>query len=167
MTVQGVLVVGYGNPLRTDDGIGWRASEVVAADPRLARVAVRSVHQLLPELALDVSLASLVVLIDARVGRAAGSLAVEPVEPATSGRTTWSHHLGPAALGGMAHELYGRVPPMFVVSVGVASLEPGEGLSAVLEGALPRIADTVVGLVAAHDSGSMRPSSVLAGVAHA
>ena len=33
----GVLVVGYGNALRTDDGLGWHAAERLADDPRLAR----------------------------------------------------------------------------------------------------------------------------------
>ena len=33
---RGVLVVGYGNSLRGDDGLGWHAALRLAADPRLA-----------------------------------------------------------------------------------------------------------------------------------
>ena len=65
MTGAGVLVVGYGNPLRSDDGIGWHAARLLATDPRLDRARVLTRHQLAPELAEDVSRASLVVLVDA------------------------------------------------------------------------------------------------------
>ena len=53
------LVVGYGNPLRCDDAIGWRAALALADDPRLAGVDVLARHQLTPELAVDVAAALL------------------------------------------------------------------------------------------------------------
>ena len=65
MTAAGVLVVGYGNPLRSDDGIGWHAADLLATDPRLAGAQVLTHHQLAPELAEDISRASLVVLVSA------------------------------------------------------------------------------------------------------
>ena len=40
MTPPAVLVVGYGNPLRGDDGIGWHAAHHLATDPRLVGVGV-------------------------------------------------------------------------------------------------------------------------------
>ena len=46
---DGVLVVGYGNALRTDDGVGWHAAERLADDPRLADATVIAVHQLTPD----------------------------------------------------------------------------------------------------------------------
>ena len=60
-----VLVIGYGNTLRTDDGVGRLAAERLADDPRLDGVRVIGRHQLTPELALDVSQAALVVFVDA------------------------------------------------------------------------------------------------------
>jgi Ni,Fe-hydrogenase maturation factor len=36
VTGAGVLVVGYGNSLRGDDGVGWHAAGRLAADPGLA-----------------------------------------------------------------------------------------------------------------------------------
>jgi hypothetical protein len=62
------LVVGYGNPLRSDDGIGWVIAGRLATDPRFAGTDVLQRHQLTPELALDISRAGLVVLVDARSG---------------------------------------------------------------------------------------------------
>ena len=145
---QGVLVVGYGNALRTDDGLGWHAAERLADDPRLAGVTVLRRHQLTPELALDISAATLVVLVDASHGPPAGTVTVERLEPAGDPGTTWSHHLSPASLVTLAHELYGRAPDVFLVSCGVVSLEMGDRLSPVAEAALPRIVDAVAQLVA-------------------
>ena len=142
------LVIGYGNPLRSDDGIGWQVAERLAGDPRMAGVEILQRHQLTPELALDVSTAGLVVLVDARSGPPPGTVTVERVEPAPTSGTTWSHHLGPASLIGLAQELYGRAGDVQVVSVGVASLEVGEGLSPAVEAAAGRVVEIVAGLVA-------------------
>jgi hydrogenase maturation protease len=141
------LIIGYGNVLRTDDGVGRQVAEGLALDPRLAAATVLGVHQLTPELALDLSRADLLVLIDAGHGPAAGTCTVERV--AGSGRIadTWSHHLDPAGLVALAGELYGHAPAAFVVTVGVESLDAGDRLSPVLEAALPRVVDAVVGLV--------------------
>ena len=148
---QGVLVVGYGNALRTDDGLGWHVAERLADDPRLAGATVLRRHQLTPELALDISEATLLVLVDASHGPAAGEVSVERLEPTgdtgTSG-TTWSHHLTPATLVDLARELYGRAPDVFVVGCGVASVEMGDELSPEVRDALPRVVDAVADLVA-------------------
>lgn len=153
-----VLVVGYGNPLRTDDGIGWHVAERLfdmasrADDPRLEGVAVLSRHQLTPELALDVSAATFVVLVDASHGLAAGTFGVDRAERADDAATTWSHHLSPPSLIALAHELYGRAPDVFVVSCGVQSFEVGDRLSPVVEAALPKVVDAVAELVATRDA---------------
>jgi hydrogenase maturation protease len=144
---DGALVVGYGNPLRTDDGVGWHVAERLADDPRLEGVTVLRRHQLTPELALDISVATRVVLVDARRGVAAGTFTAARVERAEGSATTWSHHLGPPSLIALAHELYGRVPDVFLVSCGVNSLEIGDKLSLEVEAALPRVVDAVAELI--------------------
>ena len=143
-----VLVVGFGNALRSDDGVGWHVAERLADDPRFAAVDVLRRHQLTPELALDVSRASFVIFVDA--SRAApGLLAIEPVERAAGrGVAAWTHHFDPATLLALAADLYGATPDAVAVSVGVASLEMGESLSPAVEGAMDRVADAVAGLVA-------------------
>jgi hydrogenase maturation protease len=145
---NGGLVVGYGNALRMDDGLGWHAAELLADDPRLDGTAVLARHQLTPELALDFSRATFVVLVDASHGPLPGTFTIERVEHAGGTGTTWSHHLNPASLVALAHELYGRAPDVYLVSVGAASLEIGDQLSPLLEAALPRVVDAVAELVA-------------------
>ena len=155
---EGVLVVGYGNTLRSDDGVGVCAAEAVAGDARLGGATVRAVHQLAPELAPEMSQASLVVLIDASTELPPGHVAVHRLggglasdagsgTPAAVGPST--HHVGPAELIQLAAELYGGEPEVFVVSVGVATLEVGEVLSPEVAAALPTVVDAVARLAAA------------------
>jgi hydrogenase maturation protease len=149
----GVLVVGYGNGLRSDDGVGPAVAALLAGDPRLAGADVRAVHQLTPELALDASGASLLVLVDASTDAPAGEVAVtrldpEPV-PGEAGEAM-SHHVDPAGIVGLARELWGVAPPVIVVSVGVSSLEVGERLTPFVEAAVPRAADAVAAIVEEH-----------------
>jgi Ni,Fe-hydrogenase maturation factor len=78
----GVLVIGYGNTLRSDDGVGWHAAALLAGDRRLAGAEILAVHQLTPELALDFSRASLVILIDASADDPPGTISVRPLDVA-------------------------------------------------------------------------------------
>jgi len=145
---NGVLVVGYGNALRTDDGLGRHAAERLADDPRLDGVTVIGRQQLTPDLALDVSRACLVVFVDASHGPPAGSFTIERMERTGTRATAWSHQLSPSSLVALARELYGEAPDVFLVSVGVKSLDLGDRLSPVVEATLPRLVDAVADLVA-------------------
>jgi len=168
-----VLVIGYGNALRTDDGVGWHAARLLAGDPRLADVVVVAEHQLAPELAFDLSLASLVVLLDASTETPAGTVTVRPLAAAggvasgannrpdspgasrpSPGATPGasSHHVGPELLLALALELYGAAPEAAVVSVGIAEMGPGEALTPRVAAALPAVADAVARLVAEHEA---------------
>jgi hydrogenase maturation protease len=142
-----VLVVGYGNPLRGDDAVGWHVARAVAVDPRLAGAHVLAVHQLLPELAADLRDARLAVLVDARLGEPPGRISVTRVAPAGDGPGAWTHHLTPAALAGLARDVYGAAGEVVVVAVGIASTEPGPDLSPAVAAAVPRIHAVVTDLV--------------------
>jgi len=149
-----VLVVGYGNALRSDDGVGWHAARLLAGDPRLADVVVMAEHQLAPELALDLSTASLVILVDASTETPAGTVTVRPLAAAgggSAGGGTSSHHVDPGLLLALALQLYGSAPEAIVVSVGVAEMGHGEALTPRVAAALPAVADIVARLVAEHE----------------
>jgi len=146
------LVIGCGNPLRRDDGVGVRVAELLAEDPRFGGVDVLAVHQLTPELAVDIGACSLVVFIDADVSAEPGAVTVRSLEvpspPSAVGPGPASHHVSATQILALAELLYGQAPRAFAVSVGVADLEMGEGLSAVVEASLPEIVDSVARLVA-------------------
>ena len=149
----GVLVIGYGNPLRSDDGLGPAVAAHLAGDPRLAGAEIRAEHQLVPELALDASRATLLVLVDAVDGVPAGEVAVRRIDDATpvvvGADVSMTHHVGPDSLIGLARELFGAAPPVVIVSVGAASFEVGERLTSAVEAAVPRAARAVIDAVVA------------------
>jgi hydrogenase maturation protease len=143
----GALIVGYGNPLRGDDGIGWHAARLLATAPWLDGGRVLARHQLTPELAEDVGRASLVVLVDAAAEGNPGSVSVRRIGSPPPTPITWSHHLSPETLAGLAEALYGTVPPIVLVSVAAESFAEGDGLSSALKRALPDVVEAIVGVV--------------------
>lgn len=146
----GVLVIGYGNALRTDDGVGPAVAERLADDPRFRGVDVRAVHQLTPELAFDASGASLLVLVDAAADLPPGEVTVWRLDTGAVAGEVMTHHLDPAGLVGLARELWGTAPPVVLVSVGVSSLELGDTLTPDVEEAIPRAADAVAAIIEEH-----------------
>ena len=156
-----VLILGFGNTLRRDDGAGAVAARLLAADPRLAGddVEVREAYQLLPEMALDLGEATLVVFVDADARGLPGSIEIHEIDPATAARSdadargepgASSHHVGGGELVALAAELTGRAPRAVAIGIGVADLEVGEGLTRAVETALPRVVDIVADLVEEH-----------------
>ena len=131
------LVIGYGNPLRGDDGLGWHAAAAVATDPRLADTDVFTRHQLTPELAEDIATARVAVLIDACLGDTPGWVSIREVAPAPG--ASWSHHLRPEDVVGLAHALFGAVPPVFLVTVTGVHFGYGSRLSRPVSECMPRV----------------------------
>lgn len=126
-----VLVFACGNPLREDDGVGWRLAEAL----EVPNADVRKVQQLDPELAVDVCNADGVVFLDARTGDDPGRVSLKPVIPRAAGAS--SHHLSPEALLLYAERLYGRAPRALCLTVAGERFGHGEGLSPKVERALP------------------------------
>jgi len=131
------LVVGYGNPLRGDDGLGWHAAAALAADPRLADTDVVTRHQLAPELAEDIATARVAVLIDACLGDTPGCVSIREVAPAAG--PSWSHHLRPEDVVGLAHALFGAAPQVLLVTVTGAHFGDSTQLSPAVSDCMSRV----------------------------
>jgi hydrogenase maturation protease len=131
------LVIGYGNPTRGDDGIGWTAAERLAAEMHDPRVRILARQQLTLELAADLSQVDRAIFIDAAVIGAPGEVRTERIDPAALPAETYSHQLAPAALLECARTLYGKCPEGYVVSVSGESFEFGDELSAPVAAAVP------------------------------
>jgi hypothetical protein len=86
-------------------------------------------------------------LVDATAEGNPGSLSVRRVQPRPPTPATWSHHLDPETLAGLAETLYGFVPPIVLVSVAAGSLAEGDCLSVALERALPEVVEVVADVV--------------------
>jgi hydrogenase maturation protease len=122
-----VLVIGYGNALRGDDGLGPHVAGAVAAWG-WPGVRVRTVIQLVPELAADLAGARLAVFVDARDGTAGAG--VEPICLSAGDRADWTTHAAdPRGLLALTWALYGRAPEAWWVTAPGEDFGFREGLS--------------------------------------
>jgi hydrogenase maturation protease len=134
-----VLVLGYGNPLRGDDGVGWHAAEHLLDRSADLDADVTSCHQLMPELAEPVSRAERVIFIDARIGPTPGTVEVCEVAAGTPEYPTFSHLLNPATLLALAQGLYGRAPEAWILTVTGESFAHTDRLSGSVQSSLPEL----------------------------
>ena len=152
------LIIGYGNPLRCDDGVGPRAAEALSASLQSVDVEVIACRQLTPELAQPLSRTQLAVFIDAACDCPAGSLQCRRLtsesKKAFSGGAAFSHFQTPESLLAWSEELYGGSPEAYCLSVGAASLAEGLDLSSTVQAALPRLQEKVLSLLEAVLGGS-------------
>lgn len=148
-----VLVLGYGNTLRGDDGAGWFAAEELRSASN-GDVDVRAIHQLGPELAVDIAAAPAVLFVDASVEGSPGQVAMREVGRA-SPAVGLTHHVTPAAVMELAEELYGVRPPAWEVAISGASFGLGDGLSPAVAARLPALVALVDRLARSlHESGA-------------
>lgn len=124
-----VLVIGYGNSLRGDDGIGPYVAEMLARR-EMPFVVVQSTTQLLPELAEEVAGARGVIFVDAC--RIAGPCPVHihRLNP-TANDCRQGHCVGPQDVLWLASTCFGRIPPAWLVAVAAYEFDLNNGLSSV------------------------------------
>jgi len=146
-----VMVIGYGNPLRGDDGVGWAAAQRLAERVDSDRIVTLGVHQLTPELAQTISRFDRVIFIDAAVNQPAGYLNCRSVEPIDASRVM-VHHLSPEALLAMSKRLFDKRPQAHLITVGGENFDHGDTLSPAVERACERLVrhlqDTLCGVLA-------------------
>ncbi|MFP4333539.1 MAG: hydrogenase maturation protease, partial [Campylobacterales bacterium] len=70
------LVIGIGNTIRCDDGIGFKLAQMVEKET-IEGVEVICTHQLLPELSEDISKYEVVIFVDASTLLERGKIAFE------------------------------------------------------------------------------------------
>lgn len=148
------LVIGYGNTLRGDDGLGPRIAEVLAAK-RLPHVEVIVTHQLLPELAERLAAASLAIFIDAYPAAVGDSVRVEALG-LKDDADSLAHTTHPGALLALAQAAYLRAPQAWWVQVPGFAFAMQEALSPQAAAALEPALHCVIDLLAA----SARPPSM-------
>ena len=145
------LIIGYGNPLRSDDGFGWHAAQLLATELQEADVEVMARQQLTPELAETASHFQLVIFIDAardlppgelRCAKIMRSENYEPLDAAS-----FSHFLTPVSLLALTAELYGQFPDAYYIAVGGESFAQGESMSLAMQAAFAPVIKQVRSLL--------------------
>jgi hydrogenase maturation protease len=148
-----ILVIGYGNSLRSDDGAGCRVSDIVASWD-LPYVRSLTVHQLTPELAEPISQSELVIFIDAFVGgngqsskrnRSTPVLQVQRIAASkqlnSAALSDLGHISDPRSLLLLAQQVYGEVPVAYSLLLPAVNLEFGEQLSDVTRKSIDQAVD--------------------------
>lgn len=131
-----MLLIGYGNPGRGDDGLGPAFAERIE-QAGLSGVTVMVDYQLTVEHAFDVAEAGQVVFADALIG-GDGPFRFAPAHPVIDADIT-SHNLSPEAVLTLARTLYDATPEAHVMGIaGQAFGEVREGLSGPALGNLDR-----------------------------
>ena len=137
------LIIGYGNPDRQDDGVGWRIVERLAERLPGAAVAESAFDlqarenepdllvalQLVPELSETAARYDRVCFVDAHTGAYPDDVNVSAVE-ARFQSSPLTHHLTPQTLLSLAEVGYGRRPQGLVISVRGRQFGFVQGLSA-------------------------------------
>jgi hydrogenase maturation protease len=127
--LKNVLLLGYGNPDREDDGVAWHILRALTL--RLGRAAPESYEdefpefapidfvfelQLTPEMAEDISAYEHVCFVDAHTGNIPEPVRLIDVESEFQA-SPFTHHLTPQSLLSMCETIYGKKPDSALVSV--------------------------------------------------
>jgi hydrogenase maturation protease len=121
-----LLIIGYGNTLRSDDGVGPHVAEAIAGQG-LEGVETVSVPQLTPELAEPISRASTVIFVDAALD-APREVQLRNLVPADSSQIL-AHAATPQTMLALARDVFGRVPVAWWLTIPIENTAIGEALS--------------------------------------
>lgn len=146
-----VLIVCYGNPLRCDDGIAWRAADALEGKFSHSDVEILRLHQLVPEVADNLRERELVLFIDAACtddvqNRPPGEIHVSEISVAKISEhrpSQFSHVYSPGKVLDLARELYNATPKAYVITVAGEEFEHGQCLSTAVANALPQLVATL------------------------
>lgn len=121
------LLIGIGNPLRGDDGVGWHLVEGLG----LQR------HQLTPELAEAVAAADRLLIVDAWLAPPRSRCLLRPLV-AADGWERDTHRVAPARLLALAEQLFNRCVPAHELLVPAFDFSWGDHFSPQLRRQLPQ-----------------------------
>ena len=137
-----LLIIAYGNELRGDDGAGPALGHYLERYPVAgATVVVR--HQLVPELAENLSRADYAVFADARTPDNDPKPHLRRLRSRQGTLTGIGHVSDPGDLLAMTGAVYGRVPECWVLSLPTVSMEIGESLTPTARNGVRRAAGMI------------------------
>jgi hydrogenase maturation protease len=127
--VLATLIIGYGNTLRGDDGVGRYLADRIT-ELNWPHCQVLSVHQLTPELAAAIALVDQVIFIDAQSVDldSSPSLSIESLEPMEN-QGEFGHRGNPAELLMLTKLLYDKTVKAWWVLIPAVNFDYGETLS--------------------------------------
>jgi hydrogenase maturation protease len=122
-----ILVIGYGNTLRGDDGVGHRVVEALA-ELNLPALRTMACQLLTPELADAISQARAAIFVDAAID-APSEVQLRKLEPNESSQIM-AHAADPRTMLALARDVFGHAPPAWWLTIPASKLDFGTQLSA-------------------------------------
>jgi len=154
--MDSVLMIGYGNRLRSDDGLGVRAAEELSRSIP-AGTQIFACHQLTPELAERISHVDVVLFIDASRTGPPGEILCTQVEPRPA-NSLFAHQLTPETLLSLCSELYAECPQAFEITLRGECFDLGDQLSPEVAAMLPHLVEFARGFSQRLPTGAAAPT---------
>lgn len=123
---EGILLIGYGNTLRSDDGVGPKVVEAIE-EKHLPGVRTLICGLLTPELADPISQAKVVIFVDAAVD-APREVQLRKLIPAESAQIM-AHAADPKTMLALSRDVFGHTPEAWWLTIPAENLSIGEELS--------------------------------------
>jgi hydrogenase maturation protease len=153
-----ILIYGYGNPGRQDDGLGNRFIEELEkwiSENNISNVELDSNYQLNIEDAVKMSEKDMVIFVDASTEQIE-DIHLSPVEP-SEGRTEFTTHAAsPAFILALCIKLYNKYPETYILQIRGYEWEFKEELSEKAEKNLEKAVEYMKGILGGY-SGENRP----------
>jgi hydrogenase maturation protease len=125
-----ILIIGYGNTLRNDDGVGVRVAEIIE-EKQWPNTRVIATHQLTPELAADIADSHLVIFVDAVFSNSL-DIQIQRLESSLKWNNL-GHAESPQSLLALAKFIDRKTPTAWGVFIPAIDCEFGEELSPVTQ----------------------------------
>lgn len=132
MTEKKILIYGFGNPGRQDDGLGNEfisKAEAWATGQQLTNISFDSNYQLNIEDALEISEYDIVVFADATIEDFVDTFRLDILDPEKEPVKYTLHAASPGYILELCHDLYGKHPKTYLLRIKGYQWELAEGLT--------------------------------------
>ena len=123
------LIIGYGNTLRGDDGVGYKIAEIIE-QWNLDNITSFAVHQLTPDLAENIAKVDTVIFIDAvpivDINTTKLEIKTISINPKSN---NLAHHNNPQQLLSLTEAIYQQIPTAYWILVPAINFNFSEELS--------------------------------------
>ncbi|MDJ0599331.1 MAG: hydrogenase maturation protease [Crocosphaera sp.] len=128
-----ILIIGYGNTLRGDDGVGYKIAEIIE-QWNIDNITSCAVHQLTPDLAEKISQVDTVIFIDAVPITDINSAKLEIKTISVNQKTNnLAHHNTPKQLLSLTQAIYQKVPQAYWILVPATNFNFSEEFSPITQ----------------------------------
>ncbi len=122
-----ILLIGYGNPTRMDDGVGWYIANMIRESIG-DKIEVMEADQLSVEMIEDIKDRQIVIFVDAHVSEEDDWIRISEVEPDSKLGLT-AHIVSPSNLLSICQSIYNKYPKAYLYSVKGVNFDFSEELS--------------------------------------